>query len=322
MISRFFHTIPISIHLITSNNIASLERKHDRTVLLYRNEPFQPIFWDMKQIMNGRSAEGLRSEILKILKNSEVTQDFQVTVTNKAAENTTKNTINFWEKSKETNETLWRSKYEKLDRASIISIWEDLNQTTAAIKEIAMNYNWSRSTVYNIRKHQQYYINGVFKRQFEKRTSCENRMLENFIDEYVDSHQTPWTVKDIRDYLYEKTKKIYPLHIVRRIMINNLQLSFKKISSRPITYHDEVLKEARILFSIRYSQLPSHKTLLINVDEASIGRSCKIEYSWSHKGESHECQKISIVGSLKLILAVASSGVWFWIASHENINSK
>ena len=218
----------------------------------------------MKQIMNGRSAEHLRSEILKILKNSEVAQDFQITGTNKAAENTTKNTINFWEQSKESNETLWRSKYEILDRASIISIWEDLNQTTAAIKEIAMNYNWSRSTVYNnIRKQQQYYINGVFKRQFEKRTICEKRMLENFIDEYVDSHQTPWTVKDIRDYLYEKTKKIYPLHIVRRIMINNLQLPFIKISPRPITYHDEVLKVARILFSIRYSQLLSPKPCLL-----------------------------------------------------------
>ena len=49
----------------------------------------------MKQIMNGRSAEDLRFEILKILKNSEVAQDFQITRTNKAAENTTKNTINF-----------------------------------------------------------------------------------------------------------------------------------------------------------------------------------------------------------------------------------
>ena len=39
-----YDTSPISIHLITSNNIASLERKHDRTILLYRNEPFQPIF--------------------------------------------------------------------------------------------------------------------------------------------------------------------------------------------------------------------------------------------------------------------------------------
>ena len=195
-----YDTSSISIHLNTSNNIASLERKHDRTVLLDRNEPFQPIFWNMKQIMNGRSAEELRSEILKILKNSKVAQDFQITGTNKAAENTTKNTINFWEQRKETNETIWRSKYEKLDRASIISIWEDLNQTTAAIKEIAMNYNWSGSTVYNIRKQQQYYINGIFKRQFDKRNSCENRMLKNFIDEYVDSHQTQWTVKDIRDY--------------------------------------------------------------------------------------------------------------------------
>ena len=73
-------------------------------------------------------------------------------------------------------------------------------------------------------------------------------MLENFIDEYVDSHQTPWTVKDIRDYLYKKTNKIYPLHIVRRIMINNLQLSFKKISSLPITYHDKVYKNKDIIF--------------------------------------------------------------------------
>ena len=73
---------------------------NDRTVLLDRNEPFQPIFWDMKQIMNDRSAEDLHSEILKILKNSEVAQDFQITGTNKAAEKTTKNTINFENKQR------------------------------------------------------------------------------------------------------------------------------------------------------------------------------------------------------------------------------
>ena len=39
-----YDTSSISIHLNTSKNIASLERMHDRTVLLDKNESFQPIF--------------------------------------------------------------------------------------------------------------------------------------------------------------------------------------------------------------------------------------------------------------------------------------
>ena len=241
---------------------------------------------------------------------------------NNSTENTPKYEIDFQVSIKETGLIPERNKYEKLDQTSILSIWKDLNEAVTPIKTIATNYNWSKSTLYNIRKQQQYYKTGSSKRHFAKITRNETKKLLSLIDEYINSHHIPWTVKDVCDYLHEQTSKIYPIHVVRHMMKSDLQLSFKKISSRPKTYWNEILKEARILYSIKYSQQLNLKTLLVNVDEASIGRACKIEYSWSHKGENKEWQNISVFGSLKLILAVVSNGKWFWMATHDNINSK
>ena len=181
---------------------------------------------------------------------------------------------------------------------------KDLNEAVTPIKTIATNYNWSKSTLYNIRKQQQYYKTGSSKKHFVKMILNETKKLLSLIDEYISSYHISRTVKDICDYLHEQTSNIYPIHIGRHMMKSDLQLSFKKISSRPNTYWSEILQETRILYSIKYSQLLNLITLLVNVDEASIGCACKIEYLWSHKGESKEWQNILVFGYFKLILVV------------------
>ena len=173
---------------------------------------------------------------------------------NNSTENTPKYEIGFQVSMKETNLISERYKYEKLDQISILSILKDLNDAVTPIKTIATNYNWSKSTLFNIRKQQQYYKTGSSKRHFAKMISNETKKLLSLIDEFINSHHIPWTVKDICNFLYEQTSKIYPIHIVKNMMKCDLQLSFKKIISIPKTYWSEILKEARILYSIKYSR--------------------------------------------------------------------
>ena len=73
---------------------------------------------------------------------------------NNPTENIPKYEIDFQISIKETNLIPERNKHEKLDQTSILSIWKDLNETVTLIKTIATNYNWSKSTLYNIRKQQ------------------------------------------------------------------------------------------------------------------------------------------------------------------------
>ena len=150
---------------------------------------------------------------------------------NNSTENTPKYEIDFQVSIKETSLIPERNKYEKLDQTFILSIWKDINEAVTPIKTIVKNYNWLKSTLYNMRKQQQYYKTGSSKRYFAKMTCNETKKLLSLIDEYINSHHILWTVKDIWDYLYEQTSKIYPIHIVRHIMKSDLQLLFKKINS-------------------------------------------------------------------------------------------
>ena len=67
-----------------------------------------------------------------------------------------------------------------------------------------------------------------------------------------------------------------------------------------------------------FTDLPFHfSSIIFNYN---INHACKLEYSWSNKSESKEWQNISVFRTIKLILAVVST--LFWMATHDNINSK
>ena len=75
-------------------------------------------------------------------------------------------------------------------------------------------------------------------------------------------------------------------------------LSYKSVNPHPRFVDFDRLNWMRILFSIKFSQLMSHSTLLINIDEISIGRNTKVNYSWGLKGYPIEAKNISIIGSI------------------------
>ena len=77
-------------------------------------------------------------------------------------------------------------------------------------------------------------------------------------------------------------------------MINDANLSYKKVSSRPRNHCTDTIREARTLFVIRFAQLLHSDTLILNADEANVGRDCKIMYSWSHKGQVQELQNTTL----------------------------
>lgn len=59
----------------------------------------------------------------------------------------------------------------------------------------------------------------------------------------------------------------------------------------------------------------------MNIDETSINRSTKNNYSWTAKGENQGVSNITFAGSQSLITAITSSGEWFWGLSTKTNNS-
>ena len=138
----------------------------------------------------------------------------------------------------------------------------------------------------------------------------------------MQTYPEPWVVIDFQEYIKASHSKSYQAHTLRKIMIEDLHLSYKKVSSRPKCYVNAVIQKARVLFAVKYVQNLSIGTLLLNVDETIIGRDWRQLYSWSHKEINQEWQNIGVSGSIKLILTIASNEWWLCLATQSNINSK
>ena len=104
-------------------------------------------------------------------------------------------------------------------------------------------------------------------------------------------------------------------------MKEDIKLSYKKIKSRPYNINFEKVRLTRILFSIKFTQIITNNTLLLNIDESSINRNLKTHYSWSLKGNKTEAKNSFIVGSASLIFGILSNGSSIGMITNGTINS-
>ena len=76
----------------------------------------------------------------------------------------------------------------------------------------------------------------------------------------------------------------------------------------------------RNLFAVKFSKFISKDTLLINIDESSINRNTKLQYSWWFKGVPIESQNSLFVGSVRMVMAILSNSSWINFVINETIN--
>ena len=104
-------------------------------------------------------------------------------------------------------------------------------------------------------------------------------------------------------------------------MKNQMKMSFKRVKSRPTSVNLNKIKLIRSLFAVKLSKEIIVKTLLINVDESSINRFVKTNYSWGCKGKPIEWKNSSFTGSINWILAICSNGSWLCMLASNTIDS-
>ena len=103
-------------------------------------------------------------------------------------------------------------------------------------------------------------------------------------------------------------------------MKRELNLSFKKFSSRPVFKDFHKIYALKCLFAIELSNIVNDSKVLVNIDEVAFSRSTKINYSWSNKGINWSSRNINFSGSLSLIWAITYLGDWWasWLTSTKN----
>ena len=91
---------------------------------------------------------------------------------------------------------------------------------------------------------------------------------------------------------------------ISKFMKSELNLSFKKDTSRPINLNVKRQQLLKILFSVRIAKQLKKWKCIVNIDEASISRLIKISYSWIIRGAQGSIKNISFSGSLNVISAI------------------
>ena len=146
-------------------------------------------------------------------------------------------------------------------------------------------------------------------------------ILLNKISEFIKNQEYTFTSNDVARYVNSALNSSYSSTIIRKLMKDELNLSYKKIKSRPNNVDFSKIRSARILFAIKFAKFINKNTLILNLDESSINRSIKNDYSWSLKGISKEAKNAPFVGSAWIISCILSNGNWISLITNNTVNS-
>ena len=126
-----------------------------------------------------------------------------------------------------------------------------------------------------------------------------SQCIQNLIKEYIKSAKGAFTCRDIQQYV----KNVSSIHLkqsqIKNYIGDSWNMRYKKCKSRPITLDQERQNLLKIMFSIKIIEKMKERKLLINVDEATVGRNTRNKYSWSDRWCSKSIWNIKFRGALQ-----------------------
>ena len=105
-------------------------------------------------------------------------------------------------------------------------------------------------------------------------------------------------------------------------MKEELHMSFKKASSRILKLDVKRQKKLMILFVVLLMDLINDSKRIVNIDESSLSRLTKTNYTWGIKGVPVVTKNVRFIGSLNIITAISTSGYSYSTILTETTNSK
>ena len=102
------------------------------------------------------------------------------------------------------------------------------------------------------------------RRRLVKLNQKERVSVTNSIETYYCNQEYPFTINDVREHLKNTEDVDYPYQLIRGIVRNNLNLTYKRTLSRPISAEMNRVRLLRKLFSIQTIQEIHPKFLIAN----------------------------------------------------------
>ena len=123
-----------------------------------------------------------------------------------------------------------------------------IDQDKTSISKLWQTYSISRSTLYSIRVNNRIDLENTFdiyKRTIQDKET--NEAIEKIISNYLNDKKGVFTSKDIQFKLCTEYSINISLNKIRKLMKEQLNLSFKRINSRPSNIWLEKLKYRKTL---------------------------------------------------------------------------
>ena len=140
---------------------------------------------------------------------------------------------------------------------------------------------------------------------------AKSEWLLKIVEEFIKQTKTAFTARSIQIYIRNKVKVLLPLHKIRNILKSEFHLSFKKGSSRRVDLNIDKMRYSKSLFTIEFIKSLSEADIILNLDESTISRSTKWEYSWLKTGENGRIHNDRFSNSVNVISVASNSGWTF-----------
>ena len=190
-----------------------------------------------------------------------------------------------------------------------IYLFEQMVKGESSFAWIAYKYNLSLGTLYNIRREFEAPIPGLpLGKPITDRNLVESSVIQNLVRNFLCTFKTPWTSKDIWDYILRTTGTVIHERTIRKILKEVLGMRYKKGLARLINFNEEYQIRIKQWFSIKLWKVIGRFELLINIDESSFSRLTKKSLSWIPKGKEQIIKSIWFRNSWSLVTAITTSG--------------
>ena len=215
-----------------------------------------------------------------------------------------------------------RKRYEKLTDSQIRFLKFNINESILTTREISNEYHVSRSEIYKIKRMSINHIMRGSKRKWIKVFGKDRDKLIEELKDFVVNASHAFNSSEITNHVNTKLQTNYKASWIRSVMKRLLNLTYKRTKPRPNSINFDKVKACRQLFALKFSQLLSNSSLVINIDETSINRHIKINYSWSLKGKKYEARNSPFIGSINWVMAIWSNRNWFSLFMNHTSNSE
>ena len=135
-----------------------------------------------------------------------------------------------------------------------------------------------------------------------------SRKIKKEVASYILSREEPFRSHDVWTRIQNLCNVEIKAKIMTKYMKTQLGLSFKRITSRPLNLDVERQHYVKVLFAVALTKRIKDAKLLINVDESTLSKETKNNYTWTLKGVPASAKNIKFSKSINLITAIWSSG--------------